>query len=270
MQAGLKHRDLGEIAGPALVFGGPYSNLQATRALLAEAGRRGIGPEAMICTGDVVAYAADGPATLDAIRASGCTVVAGNCEKQLAAGAADCGCGFDAGSTCDVLSAGWYGHAARTVGTQDREWMGQCPDIVTFRHAGQRCAVIHGGLSDISRFLWPTSSELDFSDEITQISKVVGPVDTVLSGHSGIAFVRDIGPVTWINAGVIRMPPHDGRSATRYTILTDGRAVIHRLDYDHAAAARAMVEEGLVQGYQTALSTGVWPSEDVLPTEMRR
>ena len=29
--------------GPLLVFGGPYSNLQATRAMLTEAARRGIG-----------------------------------------------------------------------------------------------------------------------------------------------------------------------------------------------------------------------------------
>ena len=32
------------VDGPALLFGGPYSNLEATQAVLAEAARRGIPP----------------------------------------------------------------------------------------------------------------------------------------------------------------------------------------------------------------------------------
>jgi len=31
----------------------------------------------------------------------------------------------------------------------------------------------------------------------------------------------------------------------------------------------AMRRAGLVQGYDTALSTGYWPSEDVLPADLR-
>ena len=35
-------RNLGRIDGPLLVFGGPYSNIEATRAVLAEARRLGV------------------------------------------------------------------------------------------------------------------------------------------------------------------------------------------------------------------------------------
>jgi len=264
------HIDLANLGDPLLVFGGPYSNLQATQALIEAALRHNIGPANMICTGDVVAYGADGPASIAAIRALGCAVVAGNCERQLGAGAGDCGCGFDTGSTCDLLSVGWYGHADRTIGANDRAWMTTCPDIVTFVHAGKRCAVIHGGQSDISRFLWPVSPEAEFAEEIALIQQAVGPVDIILAGHCGIAFVRQIGAVTWVNAGAIGLPPHDGRPETRYVILTKGRAVIHRLSYDHDAAQRAMIGAGLVQGYEQTLSNGIWPSEDVLPGVMRR
>ena len=45
--------------GPVLVFGGPYSNLEATRAVLDAAARRGIPGRRILCTGDVVAYAAE-------------------------------------------------------------------------------------------------------------------------------------------------------------------------------------------------------------------
>ena len=36
---------LGELTGPLLVFGGPYSNLQATQAMKAVARQRNIPPE---------------------------------------------------------------------------------------------------------------------------------------------------------------------------------------------------------------------------------
>lgn len=50
------HRNSGEVTGEALVFGGPYSNLQAIEALIAEAAQRRVPAGSCICTGDVVAY----------------------------------------------------------------------------------------------------------------------------------------------------------------------------------------------------------------------
>jgi hypothetical protein len=47
-----------KVTGPLLVFGGPYSNLEATKAMLAEARRRAIAPGNIVCTGDLVAYCA--------------------------------------------------------------------------------------------------------------------------------------------------------------------------------------------------------------------
>ncbi|MGR3540985.1 MAG: hypothetical protein ACU0BS_06105 [Hasllibacter sp.] len=56
----------------------------------------------------------------------------------------------------------------------------------------------------------------------------------------------------------------------RYAAIRPEGVVIHRLAYDHAAAAREMRAAGLVQGYERTLETGIWPSEDVLPAAMRR
>jgi len=92
------------IDGPALVFGGPYGNLQATAAVLREAGRHGIPPSRIICTGDLVAYGGDPVATIALVRDAGIHVVMGNCDEQLAQGAQDCGCGYPAGSACERLA----------------------------------------------------------------------------------------------------------------------------------------------------------------------
>ncbi len=266
----MKLQDLGELDGPVLLFGGPYSNLQATRALFDLARREGIAPARMICTGDLVAYCGDPAETVAAIRAAGCPVVAGNCEIQLAANAMDCGCGFEAGSTCDRLSAGWFGHADAEVGAEDRAWMAGLPDMALFTQAGRRFAVIHGGATEVSRFLWPTTDEAAFAEEVAHIEEVAGRIDAVVAGHCGLAFQRRVAGIDWIGAGVIGMPPNDGRRATRYALLRDGRAEIAELAYDHAAAVAAMQAAGLTQGYHAALASGHWPSEDMLPPELRR
>ncbi|WP_408637144.1 metallophosphoesterase family protein [Pseudosulfitobacter koreensis] len=261
--------DMGQRDGPLLIFGGPYSNVQATRALLAVAAARGIGGDHMLCTGDIVAYCGAPAATVAAIRAAGCAVVAGNCERQLAAGAPDCGCGFADGSACDLLSAGWYGFARARVSAQDAAWMGQLPDIVTFRHQGARYAAVHGGATDIARFIWPDSDDAVFAQEWVAVEAACGPVDHIIAGHCGIPFIRTLPQGRWINAGVIGMPPHDGRQQTRFAVLDGGDVQIMRLDYDVAGAIYDMCSAGLTQGYDSALRRGYWPSEDVLPETLR-
>jgi len=255
--------------GSLLVFGGPYSNLQATRAVLTEAARRGIPARRVICTGDVVAYGADAAACCDLIMASGILVIAGNCEENLAADALDCGCGFEEGTACDLLSRAWYAHANRQVTAVHRAWMADLPQRLMVRLPdGRRLAVLHGGASDISRFIFASTPQADLAAEIAATG-----CDGVIAGHCGIPFARQVRPGIWINAGAIGMPADDGTPRIWFALLTPGEAglsvEILPLEYDHAAAAAAMRAVGLPEGYAAALGSGVWPSCDVLPPAER-
>lgn len=255
--------------GPLLVFGGPYSNLQATRAVLAEAARRGIPAHRVICTGDVVAYGADAAACTDLIMASGIHVLMGNCEENLAAGALDCGCGFEEGTACDLLSRAWYAHADRQVTLAQRAWMGARPRrLVVVLPDGRRLAVLHGGADDISRFLFASAPETLLAEEIAATG-----CDGVIAGHCGIPFARHVGEALWLNAGAIGMPADDGTPRAWFAVLTpaaDALSVeILPLDYDHAGAAAAMRAARLPEGYAAALGSGLWPSCDVLPEAER-
>lgn len=261
--------DLGTLDGPVLLFGGPYSNLQATAALIDHAGHLGIPPQHVICTGDVVAYCGDPAATTARIRTWGCHVIAGNCEQQLASGAQDCGCGFTQGSACDLLSGAWYTYATQQIDSEDKEWMGSVPDIATFTHHGARYGVLHGGVRDVAAFIWSTTPQEELLAQWDQFERAAGPVDHLIAGHCGMAFMRDTPRGCWINAGVIGMPPHNGAPQTRFAILEGGDVKIHRLDYDAQAAADAMQRAGLPDGYRRGLTMGYWPSEDVLPPELR-
>ena len=255
--------DLGAIDAPVLVYGGPYSNLQATQALFERADALGIAPEHRINTGDIVAYCAAPEATTDAVMAHGGPVVRGNCEESFGAGAEDCGCGFAEGSACDLLARGWFAHAMAELSPESRAVMAACPAEIRFSMAGLRLSAVHGGFSAINRFIFP-ADHAAMADECARTD-----ADIVLAGHSGVPLAQQVKQQWWLNAGVIGMPANDGDPRTWFMVLTPDatglEVVFHRLDYDHAAAAAAMRAVDLAEGYARALETGFWPNMDVMP-----
>ena len=251
---------------PVLVFGGCYSNREATQALLGAARQLGIPPARMLCTGDVIAYGADPAATLDLIRSAGIATIMGNCEESLAAEATDCGCGFAPGSACERLSAAWFAHAARRLGAEDRRWMAGLPRRIELVLAGHRFAAVHGAPSRVNSFLFASTPQPVFEAELA-----LAGADAVLGGHCGLPFTRRIGRRLWHNAGAIGLPANDGTPRGWFSLLTPRPGGIEirslPLDYDHRAAARAMRAADLPEEYAAALETGLWPSVEILPPE---
>jgi predicted phosphodiesterase len=250
-------------AGPLLVFGGPYSNVRATSALHDEAERLGIPAARTICTGDVVAYCAEPEETVQAIREWGCHVIAGNCEEQLAESAADCGCGFDEGSACDILAKGWYPYANMRVSADSRAWMAALPKTVTFTSGGVSFRVVHGGVDVINQFLFASQGDV-IKAELTKVTE-----DVVIAGHAGLPFVAKGEGKVWFNPGVIGMPANDGTAEVWYGLIepvdTGVKLTTHRLLYDHNGAAASMRRSAYADGYAKSLITGIWPSFDILP-----
>jgi predicted phosphodiesterase len=261
--------EIRKIEGTLLVFGGPYSNLEATGAMRDEAERLGIPPSNVVCTGDVVAYGADPQATVDLVRDWGIPVVMGNCEEQLAAGGEDCGCGFEEGSACDQLAVAWYTYANARVDRAARQWMAALPRRIVVEIGGRRLAVVHGGATSINRFLFASSPPGWKLEEI-----LAGGCQGVIAGHCGLPFTQVIGERLWHNSGAIGLPANDGTPRVWYSLVTaeDGALRFeHRaLVYDHRRAAAKMREAGLPEGYAAALETGLWPSCDVLPAVERK
>jgi predicted phosphodiesterase len=262
--------DLGSIEGNVLAFGGIVSNAHALAALRRTAATRGFSAGQMICTGDVVAYCGQPAEAVAGLQALGAATIRGNCEESLAERATDCGCGFAAGSACDLLSLTWYAHADTCLGDAERDWMAALPRLAVFSAHGRRWGVVHGGVTALNRFLWPNSPEVDFAEEIAALETIAGPVDGVLAGHCGLPFLREVAGRMWFNTGALGMPPNNGDPRTSFGVIEAGGPRVERLEYDHAGAARAMCAAGLTQGYDRTLSSGWWPSEDVLPLELRR
>jgi predicted phosphodiesterase len=253
-----------EAREPMLLFGGCYSNLHATRALLDRASQLGIPADRIVCTGDVVAYAADPMATVQLVREAGIHVVMGNCEESLGHNAADCGCGFASGSACDLLSVAWYAHADRLLDEDARAWMRGLPRRIDLIAGTRRLAVVHASPQSINQFVFASAPDSVLRDLIRSSG-----CDGVIGGHCGIPFTRLVDGMLWHNPGAIGIPANDGTPRVWFSVLSaqlDGVEITHHpLEYDHAAAAACMRQTGLPAGYASAMQTGLWPSTDVLP-----
>ncbi len=252
-----------------LIFGGPYSNLAATRALLAQAARLGFSASEMLCAGDVIAYCGEPAETLDLIANSGIQVVMGNCEESLSAKKDDCGCGFEAGTQCEVLSVQWFDFASNQITRDHRRWMAALPRQIHVEIGGRKLLATHASPSSINEFIFASSCA---KNKLAQM--IDAGVDGIISGHCGIPFAQMISDRLWLNAGAIGMPANDGTPRVWFAILqTHGDEIdvqIRSLSYDPCPSIKVMNERGLASGYRDGLTTGLWPSMDVLPVFERK
>ena len=258
---------LGGVEGPLLLFGGPYGNLAATRALRARAEHAGFRPDQIICNGDLVAYCGEPHDTVERVRDWGIHVIQGNCEEALAAAAPDCGCGFDPGSHCAALSQRWYQVCLENTTPGQRRWMGELPASIEFTLGGVRFKLVHGSPASINEFVFP-STDAGHKQSLLLASGA----DVVVGGHSGIPFGQRLPAGYWLNPGVIGLPANDGTPDGWYlTLEAHGEAIQcrwHRLEYDSFAIRRTTEATGM-GAYARALETGLWPSLDILPESER-
>ena len=263
----MMNRDLGELDGKVLVFGGPYSNLAVTQAMQQKAAELEIPPNRIICTGDIVAYCGEPRETAELIMEWGIPALMGNCEESLGFEEDDCGCGFEQDSSCSILSITWYQFANRVMTTQLRNWMKALPRLITFRYQGFRFAVVHGSVSSINQFIFPSTP---WKDKLEQINSTTA--DVIIGGHCGIPFGQSRDQLAWLNAGVIGMPANDGSTDGWYMLLepvVDGyQASWHRLAYDVGQSQRTTHNAGMPE-YAQALGDGLWAGMDILPETER-
>lgn len=248
------------IGDKAFIFGGAYGNLQATKAILEKAKQLDFSRSQIIFTGDMIAYCAKPVETIELIRFSVDHIIMGNCEEAIAKGSNDCGCGFEEGSECSILSNQWYNFCLSKIDRSTADWMGTLPRELILNIADLNFLATHATTNSINEFVFP-------SDSI--ISADTRDVDGYIVGHSGLPFISEINDKPWLNSGASGMPANDGTQRVWYATLekhSDGIMIqTNAIEYHYQAAQKDMQSAGLENGYMTCLETGFWPSDDVLP-----
>lgn len=275
------HASLGKLEGPVLVFGGPYSNFQALKALYARAHVLKIPPRNIICTGDIVAYYAQPQECIDLIRVWGIHVVQGNCETSIGYDEDDCGCGFEENSACDLASKEWFSFSRQRVTSDAKAWMRDLPFSMSFEFQNKIYHCIHGAHDVQNAFVFASTGQAEKQRAFDAVN-----ADVIIGGHCGLPFTSEVtDDKLWLNAGVIGMPANDGSPQTWYMLISPSSGADeeqkkdeqnksaevswHRLEYDYAKTIETMQDEKLAKGYQESLQTGLWPNMDILPQAER-
>ena len=258
-------KDIGELQGKLLVFGGCYSNLQALEKLQSIAMDLNIPAANILCSGDVIGYCAQPEATVKMVRDWGIHCILGNVEIQLRDGAADCGCDFVEGGRCNVFSANWYPFAQQKISLESRSWMEKLPDFIRFSYAGQRVLLLHGGYDVTAAYVFASTPWPVKADQLARSES-----DVILAGHSGLPFSQQQAGQAWLNPGVIGMPANDSTTKVWYMLLEtapNGQLAYshHCFSYDHVAAAMHMRKAQLPLPYAQTLETGLWDNTEILP-----
>jgi predicted phosphodiesterase len=257
-------KNIGEINGKALIFGGPYSNDEAVRELKETARSMNLAPHQIICTGDTVAYCARAQETVEILRDWGIHVITGNVEVQLFTGENSCGCGFGKGSACDLLSQRWYEYTRKSLSSDSLEWMGTLPEFLQFEMGGRKIRIVHGGLDHISEHIFHSTS---WESKQRQIEKA--GADMIIGGHCGLPFIDGNDHKAWINAGVIGMPANDGTSRVWYLVLSEEEnglsCELCPMEYNFENTARTMEQADLPEEYVKNIRSGLWPDMTQLP-----
>ncbi len=263
------NEDYGTFRARALFFGGPYGNRQALIALREQAASLGVPPGQIVCTGDLVAYCAGAEESVRFVREWGIHVIAGNVELQLADGEDHCGCNYREGSLCDALSSRWFAYSKSALSGESVDWMRTLPQTARCRIAGKRVLVVHGTVSQTSRFVFESTPWALKRAELAEHD-----ADVIVAGHCGIPFAQSVDGKAWANPGSLGMPANDGTPRVWYGLAEESgkgglRFRVLPLGYDHAAAAAELLAAGLPAEHGRALISGLWCSEDVLPPEER-
>lgn len=256
--------NLGNLSGEVWVFGGPYSNYQALQALKAFADENRVSASNIICTGDTVAYCGQPKECLELLMDWQIPVVLGNCEESLATQANDCGCGFEEGSSCSILSNAWYSFSQSKLADRHRRWMAELPRKIDFNLGELRFLCVHGSTDSINEFVFASTPA-----ELKQKQVKRAGVDAIIGGHCGLPFGHQLEQGAWLNAGTIGMPANDGTSRVWFMRLRESaRGVLvswHPLTYDTEGAQVSMRNQNLPEAYAQTLESGLWPGLDVLP-----
>ena len=251
-------KDLGILKGKIALFGGAYSNIEALHALEKTLIEKDINQT--LNTGDIVGYCANPQEAVEFVKEKAYQGILGNVEIQLRDDLDDCGCDFSEESRCDIMSKQWYPFAKQNTSKEALDWFKTLPDQITFTLGSKRVLVLHGGIENVSEFIFKSTPWAVKENYFTTYK-----VDIIIAGHCGLPFVDSNNGKHWINPGVIGMPANDGQQNTWYGILDENSFELCALNYDWHLTQEKMLLHKLPKPYATTLETGIWDNMDILP-----
>lgn len=252
---------------PIAVFGGPYGNHAALRAVLEDAARRGAAT--IYCLGDLGGFGPRPQAMVSLLEEFQVVTVAGNYDRALTERWPDCGCGYTHPRDNEYARIAYAFTDARTTDA-DRAWMARLPGSHRLTRGGRRYLLCHGSPRQTNEFLWESASSDGFLARLAREAEA----DQILCTHTGLHWQRQLpeSGVRVVNVGAVGRPANDGRRAAWYAWFAADRhdAAFIPAAYDAERVAAEMDAEGLPPEFGETIRTGWWTTcLEILPAKER-
>ncbi|MBV8900905.1 MAG: metallophosphoesterase family protein [Verrucomicrobia bacterium] len=269
------------------LFGGVYSNALALRALLQDAGMRGL--DRLYCLGDLGAFGPYPDRVCEVLRATGIPVIQGNYDHSLGNGLADCRCGYT-DPRDNYFAKLSYDYTFSRTSTGHKCWLAQLPAELRLTIGPWRVLLCHGSPRKTNEFLWETATSDAFLAWLFKRYEC----DVIVATHTGLPWAREVTVQAgcqahaaqadgvprsgwFVNCGAIGRPANDGRTTVIYAVLSLPHTMLRkpevkfvRLAYDHERFAGEMRAEGLPEEFVQTILTGWWTTcNEILPAKER-
>jgi len=250
------------------VFGGPYANPYALRAILRDA--RALACERVFCLGDLGGFGAECDAIWPLLDEAGVECIAGNYDVAIGRGDPDCGCGY-ADERDSHYAQLIYDYTLQATSPEFATWMRGLPLERRETIGGVDVHMVHGSPLAVNDFLWES-----LTDDELRMRLALSGARVLLCTHTGIPWQRRVDETLIVNVGTVGRPANDGRAETWYAVLElehgEPRAALVPVTYDWRSQAASMRTAGLPEAFVETIETGWWTTclEIVPPRERAR
>jgi diadenosine tetraphosphatase ApaH/serine/threonine PP2A family protein phosphatase len=233
-----------------------HANLEATLAVFSRLDA--IGPDTVICLGDLAGYNANPNEVIDIVRERGIPTVMGNHDAVA--------CGSEEPWFFNKKAREALKWQAETIREDNKRWLARFPEKLLF---GEGCLAVHGSPGNRDDYIldWlDAMRQLEFLDH-TDVNicffghshlssffaeKGCAPLAGVSNGYSVSLQNRYL-----INPGSVGQPRDQDPRAAFGLFDTDSRLFeFHRVEYDVEAAAQKILQAGLPAGLARRLAKG--------------
>lgn len=209
----------------ALVISDIHGNIDALRALEAQLGTRLQAFERIICLGDLVDYGPNPGEVIDWVRSHVTDIVRGNHDHAVATGES---CrSAPAFLEASVLTRQRLQLTLSESQIDYLKGLSFTDTVETEPNEGKRLHLVHASPSDpLYAYMPPQRTDAEWSTALDGLNG-----ETVLIGHTHVAFVRRGGSGLVINPGSLGMPK-DGDPHGSYAVLDGASVQFCRVAYD--------------------------------------
>lgn len=202
-----------------------HGNYPALTAVLKDIEAEGV--DQVYCLGDLVGYYCMIDEVIDTLRERGIPCLMGNHDYAL------CFTGgvIDRSKTCTRI----LGRQLQEIRSDNRDWLSQLPDHVSFQLGEKTFFCVHGGLEDpIDEYIKEIGEEYFIHHAFTH--------DVLVSEHTHQLRNEQAGRFLYLNPGSVGQP-RDGNPYSSYLMITETNTWHKRVSYDVDLIASAMKEK---------------------------